>query len=99
MSLAAGAIFRWDLSSFVVLPPDHLGSSAHWLLWLRDGDSALDFPGHERERLLYIFAVFGRGLQEAHIIVFGQFSPLFSRNLACVLHVRFISYKDAGNVV
>ncbi len=68
-------------------------------LGLRDGDSGLDFSGHDGEGFLDILAVLGRGFQESHIIVLREVLALVGGDLSRVLHVRLVADEDSGDVV
>ena len=68
-------------------------------LGLGDGNSALDFFGHELESFVNVLAVLRRSLQEADVVVLSKFFSFFERNLALVLHIGLVADENARNVV
>jgi len=97
--LSAAALLRWlDGLGATELGSAVLGVLAA-LLGLRDSDSVLDFTRHQSEGLLYIFAILGRGLEEANIKVFSEFLTLFEGDSALFFQVALVADEDARDVV
>lgn len=65
------------------------------LFGLRDSNSVFDLTSHEREGLLYVFAVFGGCLEESHIEVFSELLALFEGDRALIFEVTLVADQDA----
>lgn len=60
---------------------------------------SLDFPCHELEGLVDIFALFCRRFKEANAVVVGHLLAFLKGDGPFVLHVGFVADKDARDVV
>lgn len=60
---------------------------------------SLDFPRHELEGLVDIFALFGRSFKEANAVVVGHLLTFLEGDRPFVLHVSFVANEDASDVI
>jgi len=61
------------------------------LLWLRDGNARFNLSGHHDEGFFDVLAILGGGLEEADVVVLGEFLALVGGDLAGIGHVALVA--------
>ena len=66
---------------------------------LRNRHIILDLARHRRECRLYVLALLGGGLEEAHAVVIRHLLSLLERDCSFVLQISLVAHKDPSNIV